>query len=163
MRKIRFLPECDIDTTLITFFVKNAAPIDHEPCIGDVANAMKNVKDKEFVLVGLIDNDKRKPKYFDDFEEISSNNDIIFKKKPQVEHYLLILDKASEKFILKNAQAVGINLEDYGFPSDLKSLTKLTKKENIKTNQNFQNLLQDLKNKSATGFLEIEKILKKFL
>ena len=161
--KIRFLPECHVDTTLITFFVKNAAPIDHESGLNEVARAMKNVKDKEFLLVGLVDKDKIQPKYFDDFQEISSNHGVIFKQKPQTEHYLIILAPAFEKFLLQNITSIGLDLSNYGFPNDLKSLTKLTKKAAIKDDENFQKLLQDLKKSNAIGFIEIENILQKFL
>ena len=74
----RIIPECYADTLLIKS-VGYQLP-NHQHSIGEVANLMvKNYKNKK--VIGVIDNDKTKPSYFKDFEEIKKAHNLILKKK----------------------------------------------------------------------------------
>ncbi|MVM41793.1 hypothetical protein GO730_35835 [Spirosoma sp. HMF3257] len=161
MPNIRMIPECYADTALVKVIVNERKPVDHVFGIPNVANEMKQglVNQPDFILVGFVDNDKRTPSYFDDFVTITVENKVIFKKKRFVEHYLLVIDKAIETFLIWNAQQVDINLAEYGFTSNLKRLCQLMKRTTIGSDPNYLQLLSDLHTRQAPGFQTLERIL----
>lgn len=163
MPKIRFIPECHADTALMRIFVDNHDLIDHQAGLNEVANEMKNVKDKSYTLIGLIDDDKTKPPYFHDFEVLKDScKYVLFKKKPNLEHFLIIIRPAFERFLIENAKDLSIDLNSFGLDNDMRILKKFTKKENIKTDPNFKGLLQTMKEQKAEAFVEIDEFIKRF-
>lgn len=164
-RIVRIIPECYADTTVLQFFVKDPNPVDHEQGIHSVARAMREADGFNAIVVGIIDSDKKNvPTYFDKFETVGEYQYVALKRHPIAEQYLIIIKpKAIEQFLLNNAAEVSIQIEDYGFPSDLIKLRKLTKKEAIKSSTDFQRLLTDLHARQAPGFLTLERILNDFI
>ncbi|QMW06096.1 hypothetical protein [Spirosoma foliorum] len=158
---IRIIPECYADTTLAQFFIKDPNPVDHEQGIHNVARAMKEAGEFDAIVVGIIDNDKTNtPTYFDSFETIDDTQYLTLKKHSTATQFIIVIKpKAVEQFFLDNAAEVSIRVEDYGFPGDVRKLRKLTKKESIKSNPDFQRLLSDLHTRQAPGFLTLERIL----
>ncbi|MVM30198.1 hypothetical protein GO755_09145 [Spirosoma sp. HMF4905] len=165
MPNIRMIPECYADTALVKVIVNDQKPVDHVFGIPNVAKemALGLVNHPEFILIGFVDNDKRTPTYFDDFDTITVENKVIFKKKQLVEHYLLVIDKAIETFLIWNAQQVAIDLAEYGFTSNLKRLCQLMKRTTIGSDPNYLRLLTDLHTRQAPGFQTLERILNDFI
>ncbi|GAB4034435.1 hypothetical protein [Spirosoma jeollabukense] len=165
MPNVRLIPECYGDTAIVNLFVNDRKPVDHVFGISNVAKEMKAglINQPNFVLIGFVDNDKRTPTYFDDFDTVLIENKIIFKKNRLVEHYLLVIDKAIETFIIWNAQQVNVDMTDYGFASDLKRLCQLMKRTTIGSDPNYLRLLADLHTRQAPGFLTLERILNDFI
>lgn len=165
MPKIRLIPECYADTALVKIIANNHEPVDHVFGIPNVAKemALGLVNQPDFVLIGFVDNDKRVPTYFDDFDIITVENKVVFKKKRYIEHYLLVIDKAIETFLIWNAQQVSIDLEKYGFTPNLKRLCQLMKRTTIGSDPNYLQLLADLHTRQAPGFITLERILNDFL
>jgi len=165
MLNIRLIPECYGDTALVSSLVNGYRPIDHVFGIPNVAKEMKAglLNQPGFTLIGFVDNDKRTPSYFDDFDIIVAENKVIFKKKRLIEHYLLVVDKAIETFLIWNAQQVDIDLSDYGLTSELKRLCQLMKRTTIGSDPNYLRLLADLHTRQAPGFLTLERILNEFI
>lgn len=161
--KVRFIPECHADTALVRFLTDNFPFIDHESSINGVAKNFENVKDKTYKLVGIVDDDKRAPKYLDDFQMIKKSNGVILKKKPGKEHYLIVLSPALEKFLMGNCSAVGKTMKDFKLPDALSSLTKITKGPQIKRNTNFHNLMQTLLKQNTPGLVTLQTYLTEFL
>jgi len=61
----RVLPECEADTTLANFLL--GSNTNHRRPVSDVAKILRNTSGNE-LRIGLVDNDKREPPYFSNFE-----------------------------------------------------------------------------------------------
>ena len=72
-------------------------------------------------------------------------------------HLFIIISEAVEDFILAGAQELGVKLEDYGLPSELKELKKRTKSVKSANDPVFKKLFKRLRN--ATDFHILEGIL----
>jgi hypothetical protein len=160
--KVRLIPECHADTALASFLTNGFPNIDHEAGIHNVVKNFTAVKDKTYGLVGLIDDDKRKPSYLDDFIEVKSAGNVALLKKPGIEHYVIILKPAIERFLLGEASNAGISLLDFNLPDQLKTLCKTTKKPQIKKNQDYFAFLLALKEKKTSGIVALEGFLRDF-
>ena len=165
MPDIRIIPECYGDTSLVNLIINGRTPVDHAFGIPNVAKEMELglLSQPNFILIGFVDNDKRTPTYFDDFDILSTENKVIFKKKRLVEHYIVVIDKAIETFLIWNAQQVTIDLTEYGLTSNLKRLCQLMKRTTIGSDPNYLRLLTDLHARQAPGFLTLERILNDFI
>ena len=160
MPDLRLIPECHADTTLIRFLTNNDPRIIHASGYSEVGTTMRSNVAVNTVLIGFVDDDKRVPPYFDDFEIIDVPQDkVVFKKKAEMERYLIIIQKAIESFLIWNAEQVGIDLTDFGFPKDIKSLGNRLKSIQIEGDEGFQMLLSALDNNKAPGFVRIRAIL----
>ena len=161
--KIRFIPECHADTVLVRFLTDNFPYIDHESSINGVAKNFENVRDRTYKLVGVVDDDKRTPKYLDDFRLIKKSNGVALKQKPDKEHYLIVISPALEKFLMENCISIGKTMKDFKLPDDLRNLTKITKAPRIESNTNFHNLVQNLLKQDAPGLVTLKSYLVDFL
>ena len=165
--RFRIIPECHADTALARFFVPNVKQEDHANGSSNVASEMKRAGFSEVILIGLIDNDKLKhtPRYFDDFIEIERGQCVSFRQKEdvRVEHYLIVLERAIETFLLYNAAQVGINVADFGFSEVQKEFQKNLKSQQIEDSENYQSLLKALRDQQAPDFIKIEAFLNQFL
>ncbi|GAB4037178.1 hypothetical protein [Spirosoma gilvum] len=161
--RIRLYPECHADTTLINYFVQNSQLIEHSAGINEVSKSLENVKSDATLLLGIVDNDKHKPRYLRAFETLEEGNKVCLKQKPGSNQYLIIIDKAIETFLLWNAVQVKIRVTDYGFSTDIKQLGVKLKSQAIETDPNYLQLLADLHAQKAPGFLTLERILNEFI
>lgn len=161
-RRIRLLPECHADTTLIGFLVKDKELYRHSRG-SEVAGDMQAASRDFDVVVGIIDGDKTsKPRYFDLFEfKIEENNVQLWKKSDSEEYLLIIVGQkiGVETFLLWNAEQVGISLETYGFEKTAKKMRPTFKTVAIETDPNYLRLLSDLHTRQAPGFITLERIL----
>lgn len=160
--RIRLYPECHADTTLITYFMADSQIIEHSAGINEVSKSLETVRSDATMLVGIVDNDKHKPRYLQQFELISEENKVCFRHKPKSNQYLIIIDKAIESFILWNAAQVNINVADYGFSLEVKKLGARLKSQAIETDSNYLQLLSDLRTRQAPGFQTLVRILNDF-
>ncbi|WP_159472116.1 hypothetical protein [Dyadobacter sp. 3J3] len=158
MPDLRFLPECHADTTLLLFLTKNDPRVIHASGYSEVGVITRNVP-VDTTLIGFVDDDKRIPPYFDDFEIIDSGDKVILKKKLEKDQYLIVIQKAIESFLIWNANQVGIDLAEHEFPKDVKLLGNRLKSLQIEKDENFQKLLIALDNQNAPGFVRIRSIL----
>ena len=161
--RIRLYPECHADTALITYFITNPLIIEHAAGINEVSKSLETVKSDAVVLIGIVDNDKHKPRYLRTFQTIEELNKVCFQHIPGANQYLLIIDKAIETFLLWNAAQVGLDMADYAFSSDIRSLGVKLKSQSIETDPNYLRLLTDLHTRRAPGFLTLERILNDFI
>jgi hypothetical protein len=156
---IRLYPECHADTALITYFVSDSRLIEHAAGINEVSKSLELVKSDATTLVGIVDNDKHKPRYLSSFETIEEVNKICFKHKRNFNQYLIIIDKAIETFLLWNASQVGANVVDYGFSLEVRQFGAQLKRQAVETDLNYLQLLFDLHARQAPGFITLERIL----
>ncbi len=156
--RIRLYPECHADTALIAFLFKDKQLIEHAAGINEVSKSLETVKSDAVTLLGIIDNDKHKPRYLRHFEPVEEINKLCFCRKPESNQYLII-DKAVETFLLWNALQVNIILSDYGFPLEVKLLGARLKRQDIETDADYLRLLRDLRDRQAPGFITLQRIL----
>ena len=122
------MPECFIDTTLVGSLLD--AKINHKHSCNEVAREMEKGKYKDSFAVGIIDNDKRKISYIENFEEIGRTDNLTFLKHKDKHQYVIKVGKehkAMETFIKANVDAIGMKMENFGLPSDLAKLIEQTK------------------------------------
>ncbi|RRB00077.1 hypothetical protein [Larkinella rosea] len=160
---IRLFPECHADTALIRFLVKDEDLLRHSAGINEVAKNMQRSIQEFKKVVGIVDNDKHKPRYFRSFYKTDEKNRICYLHKPESNEYLIFIDKAIESFLLWNASEVNLAVTNYGFPTEVKPLGDMLKRIEIETDPNYLQLLTELKNRNAPGFITLENILNDFL
>lgn len=128
MKYNEIMPECFIDTTLVTSLLD--ANVSHKHSCSEVAKEMSKGRFKDSFAVGIIDNDKRNISYIEGFEEIGRTENLTFLKHKSKHHYIIKVGKdckAMETFIKANVEALGMKMEDFGLPSDLDELLEQTK------------------------------------
>ena len=128
MKHNDIMPECFIDTMLVGSLLNSK--VNHKHSCNEVVKEMEKGKFKDAFAVGIIDNDKRKISYIDEFNEIGKTDNLTFLKHNKKHHYLIKVGKehkAMETFIMANVKTIGMRMEDFGLPSDLDELTKVTK------------------------------------
>lgn len=156
MKHNDIMPECYIDTTLVESLLY--AKVNHKHSCNEVAKEMKSGKYKDTFAVGIIDNDKRKLSYIDEFDEIGRTDNLTFLKHKVKHQYLIKVGKehkAMETFIKENVSALGMKMEDFGLPSDLDSLI-ITTKDRISTQKDprILKLCKALQQSSEVGKLK---------
>ncbi len=146
MIDLSIIPECYIDTNLIETIVPTIRGYNHQKGAGTVTKLMQSKLSDKFA-VGIVDKDKKQLKYVEEFDlKIDIGDLLLFKhKNSQKHHYLIFINPAMEKWIMKNADEVGISLQDYGLSDNLSEFTKTTKKVTSKKDKTFKKLFRDLK------------------
>jgi preprotein translocase subunit Sss1 len=150
--KIKFIPECYADTTLARFILRDNSLILHQRANSKVANTMEKDISKYYRLIGVIDDDKRQPLYFQQFKEVKKSDFVILKQKPNWEEYLIVLKPAIEKFILQCSIEAELNILDFDLPDSVPDLREITKTEKIETNVSFKRLLKEISENNSTNF-----------
>lgn len=138
------VPECYIDTNLAEYLL-NSHGVNHQKGCNAVAKKMKESNLKDQFSIGIIDNDKRQHSYVGEFEEIAHTQHIALLKHKERPHYFVRVSPAMDGFILDCANELGVNLKDYGLPSTLEELTKVTKDVKAKNDTRFKDLFKSLK------------------
>ena len=138
MKDLYFVPECYVDTNLVESLLDSDG-VNHQKGCNTVVNTMKGKILKDGFAVGVIDSDKRKPSYVNEFTEIAHTEHLSLLKHTTKAHYLIMVSPAMDKFILDCAVEEGVDLTEFNLPSDLnafKDQTKVSsqKKENIRSN-----------------------------
>ncbi|MFD2570209.1 hypothetical protein ACFSUS_06155 [Spirosoma soli] len=161
MPSLQILPECFADTALIQLFVANHSLVVHIFGIPNVAKEMQEAATRENagLRIGCVDNDKRVPPYLLTFNTVLEQNKVLLKQKSDSNKYLIVIDKAIESFLLWNARQISIDVSVYGFTDDIKLFGKALKTSSIGANSNYLQLLTDLRERQAPGFLTLERIL----
>lgn len=163
MTELNIVPECEIDTRLVQILANLRRPPNHAKGHGKVANKLKdNLKNKPALAV--IDFDKikiRKSQYFESFITINSKHNLILKKHPFLNHYLLIIKPVIESWLLENAANSNVIPENLG--DNLMDLTKFTKTKNIHLNHHFTFFIKKLIRNKASGVILLQTWLINFL
>ncbi len=161
MHTPQVLSECYADTVLIQLLVPEPLVVVHISGIPNVAKELKEAESeqKPGVRIGVVDNDKRSPPYLSEFDTVLEQHNVCFKRRAESDHYLLVINKAIETFLLWNAAQVTIDLADYGFPTEIKLLGKSLKTTAIGSNPDYLRLLTDLHARKAPGFMTLHQLL----
>lgn len=150
MNHYQIIPECYADTLLIEML--GFARPNHQLGIGKVVGMFeKGLKNR--IAVGIIDDDKVKPKDLDAFENEAESEGV--KKLTKGKHSILIISPAFEDWVFENANAVGVDPAKYGFDTK-QAFKKICKRENAGSNQKLKGFLNTLKQKQAPGFTQLK-------
>lgn len=144
------VPECYFDTVLVKAILQHEVIINHKKGCNNVVKVMEEGKLKDQFAVGIVDKDKTDLDYLKEFREYEFQNLNLFKHKAKP-HFMIQLNPPLEKWILKVTEEAGLNIEDFGLPSDVAKLKKLTKSELADETTELWNLCYALLNsESAT-------------
>ena len=133
------VPECYIDTNLAEFLLDSHG-VNHQKGCNAVAKKMMESNLKDQFSIGIIDNDKRQHSYVSEFTEIAHTQHVTLLKHKERPHYFIRISPAMDQFILDCAKEQGVNLKDYGLPSELSEFTKITKDVKAKNDYRFKSL-----------------------
>ncbi len=147
MNNIHFVPECFAETQLFKglFSELNSVIWNHAQGISNVAKILEKDDNPGYMNIGIIDDDKKNvPSFFDDFMLIESSENFTFKKKPNSNDYIFILNPAIEKFILKQLEYCGLNPSNFSLPDDFKSFKKSLKRTSIVNHKGYEELISSI-------------------
>ena len=139
------VPECYIDTNLAEYLLDSHG-VNHQKGCNAVAKKMMESNLKDQFSIGIIDNDKRQHSYVSEFTEIAHTQHIALLKHRERPHYFVRISPAMDQFILDCVAERGINLQDFGLPSDLSEFTKITKDVKAKNDYRFKSLFGAIEN-----------------
>ena len=120
------IPECYVDTNLIETIAPPVSRYNHQKGCGTVAKVMKERFSDDFAL-GIIDKDKNELDYLKEFDIVHSSGNLVLHKHQTKHHYFIQINPAVEGFILSATGAANLNMEDYGLPSSMDALKKISK------------------------------------
>lgn len=153
--ELAIIPECYADTCLVETII-SARHCNHQKSCTKVSRTMQTKFKNEFAL-GVIDKDKRRIPYLNEFDLIGSKASLLLHKHKSQPHYIIQLLPAVEGFILQSVKEKNIKLADYGFPETLSELTRITKQITSKKDPKLKKLITDLKD--ATGIKLLADLL----
>lgn len=142
---LSIIPECYVDTNLIETLVPPARGYNHQKGCGTVTKVMKEYFADDFA-VGIVDKDKQELDYLKEFNLVIAKGNIELYKHTARNHFMIRIVPAMERFILYNADQAGINVEEFGLPSDFELFRKAAKTVNSKKDDRFKQLFRSLRN-----------------
>lgn len=146
------IPECYIDTNLVeTLVCTNGC--NHQKGCNQVAKIMQE-KFADRFAVGIIDADKRRPGYLNEFREIASSKHLKLLCHNSRPHFIILVYPAIDGFILSCAENAKINMAEYDLSPILKDFTMQTK--NVLSNKDirFKRLFKSMKGFGEMKLLE---------
>jgi len=167
----QIIPECYVDTNFIGALLNGN--VHHGLGCTGVAKLM-NVQFREHFATGIIDHDKVKPAYLSEFNRIlcrtlpkqkSTDKDVrihLYQHKSRP-HYLITIEPAIEKFILRCAVVSGVKMEDYHLPGSLDGLKEVTKHKASNKDYMLQQLFNALLEAGNADMLALQKTLSYFV
>ena len=164
MTVLNILPECYVDTKVAEIITYALEKYNHQHGCGQIVSLLKN-RLKNNIALGIIDEDKNKgpmANYFLEFEEIKSENGLILKKHDTKEQYLILICPEIEKWLLSNADSVGVALSDFNLPDQLEGFKQITKTQDIDRNIEFYQFVKSLLNRKAIGIMTLKKWIEAF-
>ncbi len=149
MIELSIMTECFADTLMIETFLPSKKRYNHKHSCYQVEKEMVTGKLKDKFAVGIIDKDKKRIKYLDEFDIIDKvENSLILwaHKNDDKHHYFIQIDTALEKWIVNICTKENISQEEISF--DLEELKKYTKKQSSIKNESLKLLFEQMKSKT---------------
>lgn len=153
------IPECSIDTNLVETLVPPQTHYNHQKGCGTVTKVMRERFADRFAL-GIIDKDKTEVDYLKECTEVYIIGSLILHKHNSRHHYIIQITPAIERFVMTNANSVGVSLEDFDLPSDFDQLKKVSKKVNSKNDDRFRRLFKALIHNGAPDIQRLAEWIK---
>jgi hypothetical protein len=146
----QIVPECYADTVLVEMLGFERP--NHQQGIGKVFSSLAKNLEKR-AAVGIIDDDKEKPKALDSFDILDERHGI--KRLINGKHTILVICPAFEDWVFENARQIQVDPAKFGFPSP-KAFRNASKNINARGNQSLKQFLNTLKQKEAPGFVHLK-------
>ena len=146
-------PECFVDTNIMKTLLYLEG-VNHRHGCNNVLKGMNECKSAEKFAVGIIDDDKRKPTDFQKFKPLTESKYLKLLKHEDRLHFLIVVCKAAEDFLISCVNELQLNLSDYGFPETLEELKKVTKNCESDKNPQIKKLINAVRNSSEMSRLE---------
>lgn len=144
------IPECYADTLLVSLL--GFTNLNHQQGIGKVIKMFRD-KPQNLLMVGIIDDDKLKPKILDQFNRKEERHGI--KRLVDGKISVLIISPAFEAWIFDNARQVDLDPAKFRFRDKVHFRTAC-KSQNANNNQDLKQFLNALKQKQAPGFEQLK-------
>lgn len=119
-----------------------------------VAKVMKE-KFSDAFAVGIIDKDKQRLDYLNEFDEVHSYGTLTLYKHKTRHDYIVQIFPAIERFIMAAAEDCQISLADYDLPLDFNELKKTSKRANSKYDKRFKQLFKDVRSAGNQEFVTL--------
>ncbi len=149
------IPECYIDTILIETLIPPKKTYNHQKgCNKVTENAMQSDLLVDNFAVGILDKDKKLPKYLNEFKLLITEYNVELHKHPSRHHYV-VLHPVIEKWLISECQQVDLLLNDFDLPNNLDELIKITKTTTSSNDSRFKLLFKALKKRNATGITQL--------
>ncbi len=140
-RRVDFvIPECYVDTNLVETLVCTGG-CNHQKGCNQVAKIMREKFSNRFA-VGIIDADKRRPSYLDEFNDVAASEHIKLLRHHSRPHFIILVYPAADGFILSCADAAGVKMSDFGLSHVLSEFTAQTKNVMSSKDARFKRLFK---------------------
>lgn len=146
------IPECYIDTNLVETLVCTGG-CNHQKGCNQVAKIMQE-KFADRFATGIIDADKRRPGYLNEFREIAASEHLKLFRHSTRPHFIILVHPAADGFILSCAKVAQINMADYELSPILKEFTGQTKNVMSNKDARFKRLFKSMKDVGEMKLLE---------
>lgn len=156
----RVLPECEADTTLVNFLLDRNT--NHKSSINKVDKGLRDTPGNRLVI-GIVDNDKRQPPYFSNFEVQRQQEGLILKHYPNTRQYLIVLNPAIEQLLIHCTEQLNKINPKYERFTNLDKLKGLTKSQAIQRDKAFKDFLNMLSQKQVTPIITLKNWLQELL
>lgn len=161
---VRFIVEDSGHKMLFQLFAPKGVSIQKAGTISAIPKNMQQAILKVDTVIGVIDNDKRQPPYFNHFKEISDENSVILKQKFEkgtaTNEFLIILKPAVEKFIIENIQQIDLKLLEKA--NNFNLFKDRMKSREVENDTEIIQFLRKLKKKNSIVFQTLENIINSF-
>lgn len=153
----KFFTENGASYGICRFFSNDTNSVENAVDIDKVSASLQRAKEKKQkgIFVGVVDNDKRKQTFFEEFKVLSNKHGVILKQLGNL--YLIVLAPQVDGFIYDNAIDVSVDVSKYSFQTDKKKFVKSMKTYGIERNSNFNRLLNDLRQKKCLCFEALQE------
>ncbi|MDR2450015.1 MAG: hypothetical protein LBD52_08680 [Prevotellaceae bacterium] len=154
------ITECYIDTMVVENALSVTNGCNHQKGCNNVSRIMQ-AKLQDMFAIGIIDDDKCKHSYFNEFRQIAVSDNAAVKlyKHKERNHYFIIICPAMERFILDAAKQCNVSPSTCNLPGELGEFLKITKSETSKDNENLRKLISVLKQQGAESICQLEQWL----
>jgi hypothetical protein len=154
---LAIIPECFLDTILIETIVPPLVKdYNHKSGWPDVVKTMRENFREKFA-VGIIDKDKRTTPYIKEFKMILQfKEDLELYAHTTKPHYIIYIRPAMEKWIIKCADEVGVDIGGFGLDKNVKELKKRVDNQSEK-DEKFKSLFKELKSRNASAVIMLSK------
>ncbi|TDX01058.1 hypothetical protein EDB95_2089 [Dinghuibacter silviterrae] len=146
------IPECNVDTVFVEAI--GFKEPNHASSIAGVLAILERAPTKENVI-GFIDNDKKKPLYFKQFESVKEMGSVGFYKHVDKNRYLVVVRPAMDKFLFDLCVKY-INNWPQRVPNTFEAFLPFTKQTAVLKNNDFKNLLNTLVQAKPPEIVEIK-------
>jgi hypothetical protein len=152
IRYPNLIPECNVDTVFVEAL--GYPEPNHAPSINQVCSILERKRPNE-KAIGFIDNDKKRPAYLNQFELVEDLGNVrLFKHSVKSQH-MIIVSPAMDRFIFDLCSELGLDPDQYGFPTTFPAFLSKTKKEAIKRDHHFKQLLNTIRQRNPPKIAKI--------